>query len=174
VCKLPRNLIKPPLPADTGKVPIRPVRPGEDEQVREVAAGSFRGYFGHYHADPRLDRRLCDEAYVSWAQRSCLSREVAHEVLVAEVDGRVAGMATLRLNDAEEGEGVLLGVAPAAQGQGVYRSSMIRALEWCRAQGASRMVVSTQITNLAVQKVWTRVGFEPSLAYYTFHKWFAC
>ena len=150
----------------------RPVRPGDDEQVRQVAAESFRGYFGHYHADPRLDSRLCDEVYVSWAVRSCLSREVAGEVLVAELDGRVAGMATLRMNDSEEGEGVLFGVAPAAQGHGIYRSFMIRAMEWCRAQGATRMVVSTQITNLAVQKVWTRVGFEPSHAYYTFHKWF--
>jgi hypothetical protein len=34
------------------------------------------------------------------------------------------------------------------------------------------MLISTQITNVAVQKVWTRLGFEPSRSYYTFHKWF--
>ena len=34
------------------------------------------------------------------------------------------------------------------------------------------MVLSTQVTNLAVQKVWSRLGFEPSRSYYTFHLWF--
>jgi hypothetical protein len=35
----------------------------------------------------------------------------------------------------------------------------------------ARMVVSTQITNLAVQKVWVRQGFELTGSYYTFHLW---
>ena len=78
----------------------------------------------------------------------------------------------MRLNSPEEGEGVLFGVAPAAQGRGIYRSFMVRGMEWCLAQGTSRMVVSTQITNIAVQKVWTRLGFEPHKSYLTFHRWF--
>lgn len=161
-----------PILADTGKATIRPIRQGEEAIVRDIAAESFRGYFGHYHADKRLDRQKCDDAYISWATRSCISRDVASDVLVADVGGAVSGFATLRLNSPCEGEGVLFGVVPAAQGQGIYRSFMIRAMEWVVAQGASRMVVSTQITNIAVQKVWTRVGFEPSHGYYTFHKWF--
>jgi GNAT superfamily N-acetyltransferase len=159
------------LPENTCKVPIRPVRPGEDEAVRKVAGEAFRGYRGHYHADPRLDPAKCDEAYQSWAQRSGVSREVAGEVLVAD-DGQVAGFATLRLNDPREGEGVLFAVAPRVQGAGVYKAFMLEGMRWCRFQGAKRMVVSTQITNLAVQKVWSRLGFEPSHSFYTFHLWF--
>jgi GNAT superfamily N-acetyltransferase len=167
-----RNLTKMPIPPDTGTVLIRPVRPGEDEAVKRVAAESFRGYLGHYHADERLGRKECDEVYTSWAVRSCISRDVANEVLVADIDGDIVGFAALRLNSPEEGEGVLFGVAPSAQGRGIYRSLMIRGMEWCRSKGATRMVISTQITNVAVQKVWVRVGCEPSHAYYTFHKWF--
>lgn len=167
-----RDLAKTPIPSDTGKVPIRPVRPKEEDAVQRVAAESFQGYFGHYHADERLGRKECDEVYTSWALRSCTSRDVADEVLVAELDGNVVGFATLRLNSPEEGEGVLFGVAPSAQGHGIYRSFMIGGMNWCLSKGLTRMVVSTQITNTAVQKVWTRVGFEPSHAYYTFHKWF--
>jgi len=166
-----RVIVKGELPENTCKVVIRPVRPGEDEAVRRVAAESFRGYRGHYHADPRLDPAKCDEAYQSWAQRSCLSRDVAGEVLVAD-DGAVAGFATLRLNEPAEGEGVLFAVAPRVQGAGVYKAFMLEGMRWCRFQGAKRMVVSTQVTNLAVQKVWTRLGFEPSHSYYTFHLWF--
>jgi len=107
-----------------------------------------------------------------WAFRSCVSRDVADEVLVAHVAGSIIGFFTLRLNSPEEGEAVVGGVAPSARGRGIYRSFIIHGMEWCLSQGATRMLVSTQITNIAVQKVWTRLGFEPSHAYYTFHKWF--
>ncbi|NLX09310.1 MAG: GNAT family N-acetyltransferase [Chloroflexi bacterium] len=167
-----RDLHRSPIPPDSGQVPVRPLLPGDEEQVRQVAREAFSGYSGHYHADERLDRAQCDAVYTSWAERSAVSREVAGEVLIADLDGQVAGFATLRMNSPDEGEGVLFGVAPFAQGRGIYRSFMVRGMEWSLGQGARRMVVSTQITNLAVQKVWTRVGFEPSGSYYTFHKWF--
>jgi hypothetical protein len=167
-----RRLAKPPIPEDHNSSRVRFIRPGDEKEVQEIAAQSFQGYKGHYHADPRLNQELCDEAYVSWAVRSCTSRDVAHEVLVAEIDGRLAGFATLRRNNDEDGEGVLYGVAPWAQGRGVYRSFMVQSMEWGKTQGLKRMLYSTQITNVAVQKVWVRVGAEISHAYYTFHKWF--
>lgn len=167
-----RVLVKGPLPESSGSAGVRPIRGDDADAVRRIASQCFEGYLGHYHADPRLDRRKCDEAYQSWAHRSCISRDVADEVLVAEVEGELAGFATLRLNDPTEGEGVLFGVAPRAQGRGIYRSFMIDGMHWCRGRGAKRMVVSTQVTNLAVQKAWTRLGFEPSRSYYTFHLWF--
>jgi GNAT superfamily N-acetyltransferase len=167
-----RDLEKHPIPQDTAQVKVRSVQPGEEYAVKAVATESFHGYFGHYHADARLDRAQCDAIYSDWSFRSCVSRDVADEVLVAELDGSVAGFATLRLNSPEEGEGVLFGIAPRAQRRGIYRSFMIQGMKWCLSKGATRMVVSTQITNIAVQKVWVRVGFEPSHAWYTFHKWF--
>lgn len=167
-----RSLVNVPIPADDGAGRIRPVRRGEDGIVRGIAAEIFKGYFGHYHADPRLDPRKCDDAYVSWAERSCQSKDVAEEVLVAELDGRIVGFITLRRNSAEEGEAVVGGVLPDAQGLGIYRSLLVRSIEWCAGQSCTRMVVSTQVTNSAAQKVWARLGYEPGFAYYTFHKWF--
>jgi len=153
-------------------IAVRAAAPGEHGAVKDVASRAFAGYFGHYHADPRLERGACDAVYVDWAERSCQSREVADEVLVGTVDGTIAAFATLRLNDAEEGEGVLFGVSPEAQGRGVYRALMLGAMRWFKARSRARMVVSTQINNIAVQKVWSRLGFEPSQSWYTFHKWF--
>jgi GNAT superfamily N-acetyltransferase len=157
---------------DAAAVAIRPYAPGDEAGVRAVAMRSFSGYMGHYHADARLDRAQCDALYTDWAERSCLSRQVADEVLIGVANGAVVAFATLRLNDTDEGEGVLFGVAPEAQGKGIYRSLMIAGMHWCRGRGRSSMVVSTQVTNIAVQKVWARLGFEPAKAYYTFHKWF--
>ena len=167
-----RNLARSPIPDDSGQALVRPVQADEAEIVQAIASESFKGYLGHYHADDRLSREACDAVYTSWAYNSCVSRDFADEVLVAEVDGQLAGFATLRLNSPQEGEGVLFGVAPFAQGKGIYRSFMVNGMRWCAAQGAEQMVVSTQITNIAVQKVWVRLGFEPNRAYYTFHRWF--
>lgn len=136
--------------------------------VRELARAAFAGYQGHYHMDPKLDPRQCDEVYADWAHRSCLSREVADDVLLAEIEGTPVGFATLHGE-----EGVLFGVSPSAQGRGVYRALMLAGMERCAARGAKRMLVSTQLTNIAVQKVWVRLGFEPSSSCYTFHEWLA-
>jgi GNAT superfamily N-acetyltransferase len=168
-----RDLTAKPIPPDTGAVPVRAFHPGDEAGVRAVARAAFRGYGGHYHADPRLDPAKCDEAYVSWADRSCLSPGVADAVLVAASEDEIAGFATLRLNNTDEGEFVLAGVSPAFHGHGIYRSLTIRCMEWCLAHGARTMVISTQLTNVAVQRVWTRLGLEPRNAYYTLHKWFS-
>jgi len=167
------DLVKRAIPDDSPRVNVRRILPGDETEVERVAAAAFQGYYGHYHADPRLDRSKCDEGYVSWAVRSCTVKQVATEVLVAEHDRKIVGFATLRLNSPEEGEGVLFGVAPEAQGIGIYRSFMVNGMQWCKEQQVKRMVVSTQVTNVAVQKVWCRVGFEPAHSYYTFHKWFS-
>jgi GNAT superfamily N-acetyltransferase len=166
------DLAKRAIPEDSPRAVVRTVVPGDEMQVERVASAAFQGYYGHYHADANLDPVKCNEGYVSWAVRSCTSKQVATEVLVAESNGRIVGFATLRLNSPEEGEGVLFAVAPEAQGSGIYRSFMVTGMRWCREQRVHRMVVSTQITNIAVQKVWCRVGFEPAHSYYTFHKWF--
>ncbi len=167
-----RDLAKSPIPRDTGQAVIRPVNAGEEHAVRAVAAEAFKGYAGHYHADEKLERPLCDAIYPDWAFRSCISRDAAREVLVAELKGSIVGFATLRMNNSEEAEGVLFGVLPRARRRGIYRSLMIQALNWCLMKGAAHMAISTQITNIVVQKVWVRLGLEPSHSQYTLHKWF--
>lgn len=165
------DLKKKNIPTDPGNVVVRKIRTGEELLVKEAAALSFKGYFGHYHADNRLEQSKSDEIYIDWAYRSAI-KEAADEVLVAEINDQIVGFATLKLNSKEEGEGVLFGIIPAAQRLGIYSSFIIQGLIWCQQNGCQSMIVSTQIINIPVQKVWTRVGFEPAKFYYTFHKWF--
>jgi GNAT superfamily N-acetyltransferase len=166
------DLTKKEIPEDLYEARVRRLQLGDEAEIPRIASSAFKGYLGHYHADRRLDSNKCDEAYRSWAERSCIPGKAADEVLVAEHGCKVAGFATLRLNSPQEVEGVLFAVAPESQGKGICRLFMIRSLQWCRAQGAKRMVISTQLTNVSMQKVWCRTGFEPSHSYYTFHKWF--
>lgn len=161
-----------PLPEAPAAPAIRPARAEDAAAVVAVARAAFRDYRGHYHADPRLDRQACDDVYASWAERSCLSRDAAEEVLVADVGGALEGFLTLKWNSAEEGEGPLYAVAPRVQQRGVGSALMASALRWFRERGAARMVMSTQVTNVASQKSWVRLGFEPARSFYTFHAWF--
>jgi GNAT superfamily N-acetyltransferase len=160
------------IPEDTSTYVIRPVQSDDLDVITTIATESFKGYYGHYHADPRLPDNKCDEVYIDWAAKSVTSQKIADEVMVVVGDNQLNGFATLRSNSIEEGEGVLFGVAPHAQGQGIYRTMMISGMKWCQERGAERMVVSTQINNIAVQKVWARLGFEMNHSYYTLHKWF--
>lgn len=141
-------------------------------EVAALAALTFSGYAGHYHADARLDHAAADAVYADWAANSCRSPAVADAVLLIEHDGRLIAFATLK--DRSQGllEGVLFGVHPEHQGRRLYQALMQQAQHWGDANGYRAMTVSTQVVNLAVQKVWCRLGFEPSSSYYTFHQWF--
>jgi len=161
------------IPERALALPIRTARPAESAAVGRLAAAAFASYFSHYHADPRFDRRKVDEVFIDWAARSCADKAVADEVFVAAAGEELGAFATMRRNDAEEGEGVLFAVHPRHQSKGIYRDLMISGMQWCAERGCRRMVVSTQINNYAVQRVWTRLGFLTYESFYTFHKWFA-
>ncbi|NYE61712.1 GNAT superfamily N-acetyltransferase [Duganella sp. 1224] len=142
------------------------------DAVGALAALTFTGYAGHYHADHRLDQAAADAVYAAWAANACRHPKVANAVLLIEHADQLVAFATLQ--DRAHGllEGVLFGVHPQHQGRRLYQALMQQAQHWGHAHGFSAMTVSTQVVNLAVQKVWCRLGFEPSSSYYTFHQWF--
>ena len=167
-----RELNRPILPDDS-QISVRRLMPDDVDAVSTAAKAAFKNYFGHYHADPRLARDKCDEAYVSWAERSCRDPTVASTVIVGEREGAgVIGFLTLQVRGAEEWEIILNGVHPSHQRQGAYRALLVGAIEEARAGGARLLSVSTQLTNIGVQKAWCRAGFEPRNSFYTFHVWF--
>jgi len=159
------------VPPSPGKIRVRPAQASDEQAVIQIAARAFHGYASHYHADPRLDRATCDDAYIDWALRS-LRHEAADEMLVAGEGNHIVGFLSIKTLSPTDMEGPLLAVLPEAQGQGVGRALMTTALHWSQQKGARRMLMSTQVTNRASQTVWARVGFSPHQAYYTFHKWF--
>lgn len=160
------------LPSRNSAFGVRRATRADADAVGVVAREAFANFVGHYHADPLLDRAKSDEAYVEWAERSVTTSGVSGEVFVAEDDEGVVGFCTTRMNSPSECEGVLFGVLPRGQGRGIARELMIEVMLWGAAAGATRVVVPTQITNIASQKVWLRLSFEPSRAVYTFHWWF--
>jgi GNAT superfamily N-acetyltransferase len=148
---------------------VRLCQEADRESLQAIARASFAGFFGHYHADPRLDPIAATEGYVEWA--SSALADAASVVLVSETDGSLSGFLTAKKLDAKTWEIVLNGVAPEFQRRGIY-AALFREIG-CRArrEGASELLVSTQLSNIAPQKVWTRAGLEIDHAVYTFHWW---
>lgn len=140
--------------------------------VEQVASLAFKNFFGHYHTDRNLSSADVDQVYASWARNSCLDKKVAEEVFLVCKKDICVGFLTLKKTDADSAEIVLNAVLPEHQGLGLYASLISHAKIWCISNHISNLSVSTQINNLAPQKVWVRHGFEPSMSFYTFHKWF--
>lgn len=166
------DLTRVAIPDDVPALPLRLAGAKDVDAVAAVAAAAFHDYHGHYHADPRLDRRQCDEVYIDWARRACADRSIAERVMVAERDGRIVAFTAYRLNGPDEGEGFLIAVAPEARRLGLSRSLVVDGMRWCQARGARYLRESTHLTNLAVQRVWTRLGLGLDRAEYTLHRWF--
>ncbi len=169
-CNVEKN-----VPAENkAEVIVRPLRTGDEVAIQDLAAKSFHNYFGHYHADPKLDKQKCDEVYSSWAMQCCTKQPPSESeaVLVAENETKIVGLLAIQLSKEGKGDGLILCVEPSLRNKGVSRALMISGMEWCRVKGYEQMTISTQIINTKVQRVWTRLGFEISHTYYTYHKWF--
>ena len=152
-------------------VTLRQATPADTVSVGKLAREAFAGYIGHYHADPRLNDAAADAAYVEWAENSTERVSGDAPVLLAEVAGRVSGFLTMRRNSPDEMEIVLNAVGPESQGKGLYTALVSESLSIARELGAGAVIISTQINNYAVQRIWARLGFFHVRSLYTFHKW---
>lgn len=154
----------------------RLAEPSDASAVAALARETFQGYSGHYHADPRLDRQACDDVYADWASRSCIDRSLAAPVVLIDQlrGGRqpvLVAFATHASIDDSTWEGVLYGVGKSHQGKGLYAELISLGGALGAERGHSTMLVSTQVTNLSVQKTWCKQGFLPIRSSYTFHAW---
>ena len=93
--------------------------------------------------------------------------------LVAELDGRVVGCATvapiayssLHRGLAQAEDACLLGYAytlPEARGSGAGRALTDGVFGWARERGYARIVVDWRVTNLLASRFWPARGFRPT------------
>jgi hypothetical protein len=136
--------------------------------VREIVRTSFRDYGNHYTANPLLDPSAALAGYEDWAVRS-LSDNPGNVLVMTDRDQPI-GLATLEPSaDAGHLEILLAGLVPAAQGKRLY-GALLDACERVAAScGSERMVISTQVHNVRVQRAWARHGLRPFAAIETVH-----
>jgi ribosomal protein S18 acetylase RimI-like enzyme len=141
---------------------VRAARLGDYDQLGELTAAAY--------LDDGLLMRGRDSPYLD------VLRDVAHraahgEVLVAvDPDDRVLGGVTFvpgpgpfaDLASDGEAEFRTLAVAPAGRGSGVGATLVQECIDRARALGRRRLVLSTQPTMYAAQRVYERAGFTRS------------
>lgn len=157
--------------SDSSEITIREINQEDREIVIKISKEAFSGYFGHYHSDPKLNRQDCDDTYVSWCESILKSADPSNKILVAEDAAGICGFLTMRVHD-DRMELVLSGVDQRAVGRGVYRRMIHAGVKFALDNQFKRVFTSTQISNIAVQKVWCGQGFTPIKHVHTFHKWF--
>ncbi|MEM9465424.1 MAG: GNAT family N-acetyltransferase [Actinomycetota bacterium] len=167
-----RAVSDPPPAAPPPGTSIRTAEADDVAAVGSIARLAFHDYVGHFHADPRLDDADADAAYVQWAETSTAEAGPVRPVLLTCADDNVLGFLTLRDIGDTTAEIVLNAVDPEQQGRGIYAALVRAAIGLADRTGTERLVVSTQINNYGVQRVWARLGFVHERSIYTFHKWF--
>jgi hypothetical protein len=147
---------------------IRPAGRDDTQGITELVEVVFAEYPTHYRANPLLPREDIVAGFGEWAlghigadERTCW---------VARVDGRIAGLACSAFdNRTGVCQGVLHGVSPDFARQRIYTDLIRYTQRYFRQHGLSKLEISTQVSNLRVQRVWVREGFSFESVVDTFH-----
>ncbi|MBE0637793.1 MAG: hypothetical protein IH598_04675 [Bacteroidales bacterium] len=141
------------------------------ELISNIVQKIFVDYKNHYTTNYLLDKKSIIDGYVEWA-KNYVSDKGAGRIswLVRNDRGELLGFATCSF-DTENGqcEGILYGVLPEKSGGGIYGDLIRFTQTYFKSMGLKKMLVSTQVQNFAVQKVWTRESFYMSKSYDTYH-----
>jgi acyl dehydratase len=129
----------------------------------------FLGYSNHYNSNPYFNKTDIVEGYKEWAI-GLIDEENGKLGWLVKKNNNTVGFATCTFNKDENiSEGILYGVDSYAAGGGVYSDIIRFTQEYFKKIGITKMKVSTQIQNYAVQKVWSREGFALKKSYNTIH-----
>lgn len=135
-----------------------------------VIADSFDGYANHYSYNHEIRSEIVRDGYVDWARRT-IADEAGAAILLTNESEAIAA-ATLRLHHHERGtvaEVELASISRARQGSGHYRELWGIIRQVARLSGAARLVISTQASNVRVQRAWARLGLVPLASFDTYH-----
>lgn len=158
-----------PSPASNRGVEIRTATADDAQSVGSLCTEVFRGYENHYASNPLLGGDVVSRAYSQWATDYVTQDEDdGRRCWVTTVEGRIVAFATTRVEQ-DTCEIVLNGVSRPLAGQGIYRALVAHIQAHARSLGCTTVFSSTQIGNLAPQRVWAHQGFFLSKAVNTIH-----
>jgi ribosomal protein S18 acetylase RimI-like enzyme len=139
-------------------MPVRPYASSDREGVLALAPRLTEGVAAWRDPEAVLD------AVVGWVRDSIdTGGDPDHLVLVAEIDGRVAGFVTAVERrhwsgsaDAYIGE---LVVDAAAEGQGIGRTLVDAVRQWAKARGLGAVTLETGAANARARGFYAAIGF---------------
>ncbi len=146
-------------------IDIHPVRESEFAAAGEATARAYREF-----------ERPEWPGYAAYVARIADIAERAHvaTVLVAVVDGVIAGSATLELTERirpsstgplapDEAHLRMVRVSPEYRGRGIARQLVNACIDLARAAGKRRLTLDTAPVMVAAQRLYASMGFTPTL-----------
>ena len=149
------------------KIKIRPFQAEDISILESIAMGIYTDT--RFYFDPNYPRDKSKALYVLWIRRSC--EDLADQVLVAELDGKIVGYITCKRMDDASGQIDLVGVADQTRGQGVGKALVNSALDWFKAKNLQSVQVITQGRNISAQQLYQSCGFVTHSVRLWYHRW---
>lgn len=150
------------------------VRRAEDADCKDVglvALNSFTGYKSHYSASPSwFNDAAVAAGYAQWATEHIRNMSNTRSAFVAVKDAKVVGFLTCATSSSGKSLEVLLNAVDAEQRrQGIYSHLLLTALAHANRIGCQELCISTQLSNIPVQRAWSRIGLTIASAMNTYH-----
>ncbi|MBN1253422.1 MAG: GNAT family N-acetyltransferase [Bacteroidales bacterium] len=153
---------------------IRDSKIEDAEQISDLARQSFKGY-GHYSADKRLDYKKSTEVYADWAKNTCLDKNAADKVIVAEDNGIILAFGSYKILEDSIGKyakGIIGAVLPEYQKMGFLKIISLKSMDWAVKNGLKRFQHTVLSTNYGMNSAYTKFGYTLFKSEITFHYWF--
>lgn len=152
--------------------PVRLATPTDLPYLKELARCSHKD--SRFYADGNFPPSACDDLFALWIERSVRDRAFAGAVFVPELEaGQPAGYITCAIRQGV-GEIGLIAVDPKMHRKGFGTSLLAEAARWFAGQGAQRMSVVTQGSNIPALRMYERFGFTIESIQLWFHWWRNC
>lgn len=155
---------------------VRPATPDDMDEAVQLAADAFAQHFGRFHADPRIRPDEAARVYPEWIASAF--RGYADAIFVAVHDHHIVGCslwraptATAQRCDVSLGHYSLGVVSSAHAGRGLFKSLTVAGLNWHASRGVRYVEGPTHTKNLAVQRAYDQLGFQPAGQRWTYHRW---
>jgi hypothetical protein len=138
------------------------------EILEELVGKIFIDYTNHYYANPYLKKELITEGYKEWACSYINKLENNKIAWLLTKNSNHIGFFTSDFS-LQNGQIILGGISPEFKGNGFY-TDFIRFIQtYYKDKKINKIIVSTQIQNYIVQRVWSKEGFKLSKALITIH-----
>lgn len=154
---------------------IRFARPEDEPELVALANVAFRRHFGRYHSDSRFSRDQATAFYAEW-MRSSLNGYADYFIL-AEVDGRIAGLSVWRnptdlelTLPATVGHYSIGAVHPNFSGKNLFTTLTYEGMKLFESK-TDMIEGPTHINNHPVQRGYSRLNWKILDARHSFHLW---
>ena len=152
---------------------IREFIESDIDTLVKLSKECFNNY-GHYFANPKLDKEKCREIYGDWAYNSCTNPNVADKIFVSCDNNVPIGFLSFKIHKKGSklyAAGGMGAVDVNYRGNDVFPSLILSGLNWGKDIGLEWEEHNTLVNNIAVNRSMIKMGFKPSNHVITMHCW---